>query len=122
MKHNQKVKKRVTELATSAAAAAALAKEQGKKKKKSLLQQQQQQQQQFSSSSASGGSSSSSPESYSDQGYCRPRVLILCPLRGTALRFIEGMMHILGDNTRLLYDVLTIVCWVLFGVLMISYF
>ena len=93
------MKKRVTELASSAAAAAALAKEQGKKKKKILLQQDQQQQ--SSSSSASGGNSSSNPESYSDQGYCRPRVLILCPMRGTALRFIEAMMHILGENTRL---------------------
>ena len=91
------MKKRVTELASSAAAAAALAKEQGKKKKKILLQQDQQQQ--SSSSSASGGNSN--PESYSDQGYCRPRVLILCPMRGTALRFIEAMMHILGENTRL---------------------
>jgi hypothetical protein len=36
-----------------------------------------------------------------DQGYCRPRVLILCPFRGTALRIVKGMCDILGENTSI---------------------
>lgn len=36
-----------------------------------------------------------------DQGFCRPRVLILCPYRGTAMRIIESIKNILGDNTSM---------------------
>lgn len=34
-----------------------------------------------------------------DQGFCRPRVLILCPFRGTALRVVQQIRAILGENT-----------------------
>lgn len=34
-----------------------------------------------------------------DQGFCRPRVLILCPFRGTALRVVQQIRSILGENT-----------------------
>jgi len=34
-----------------------------------------------------------------DQGFCRPRVLILCPFRGTALRVVQQIRNILGENT-----------------------
>ena len=36
-----------------------------------------------------------------DQGFCRPRVLILCPYRGTAFKIIESIKNILGDNTSM---------------------
>lgn len=34
-----------------------------------------------------------------DQGFCRPRVLILCPFRGAALRIVQQIRSILGENT-----------------------
>ena len=36
-----------------------------------------------------------------DQGYCRPRILILCPFRSTAYRIIEKIRLILGENTSI---------------------
>lgn len=34
---------------------------------------------------------------YRDQGYSRPRVLILCPYRGTALQIVNHIKTILGN-------------------------
>lgn len=36
-----------------------------------------------------------------DQGFCRPRILILCPFRGTALRIVQQIRDILGENTSI---------------------
>ena len=36
---------------------------------------------------------------YQDQGFARPRILILCPFRGVALRCVEKMLEIFGENT-----------------------
>lgn len=36
---------------------------------------------------------------YRDQGFVRPRLLILCPFRHTARKIVEMMMQILGPNT-----------------------
>eukprot|EP01038_Epipyxis_sp_PR26KG_P012188 gene12188-16326_t len=38
-------------------------------------------------------------KAFCDQGFCRPRVLILCPFRGVAKTLIENMIHIFGENT-----------------------
>ena len=40
-------------------------------------------------------------QEFVDQGFCRPRVLILCPFRGTAMKIIENIKKILGDNTSI---------------------
>lgn len=40
-------------------------------------------------------------QDFADQGFCRPRVLILCPFRGTALKVVESIKRILGDNTSM---------------------
>ena len=40
-------------------------------------------------------------QDFADQGYCRPRVLILCPFRGTAFEIIKNIKKILGDNTSM---------------------
>ena len=40
-------------------------------------------------------------QDFADQGYCRPRVLILCPFRGTAMEIVENIRRILGDNTSM---------------------
>jgi U3 small nucleolar RNA-associated protein 25 len=34
-----------------------------------------------------------------DQGYTRPRILILCPFRSSARRIVEGMISFMGKNT-----------------------
>jgi U3 small nucleolar RNA-associated protein 25 len=34
-----------------------------------------------------------------DQGYTRPRILILCPFRSSARRIVEGMISFMGENT-----------------------
>lgn len=36
-----------------------------------------------------------------DQGFSRPRVLILCPFRGSAVKVIQGIQSILGENTSI---------------------
>ena len=36
-----------------------------------------------------------------DQGFVRPRILIICPFRGVALRVIENIRDIFGSNTTL---------------------
>jgi len=36
---------------------------------------------------------------YQDQGFARPRVLILCPFRGVALKCVETILEIYGDKT-----------------------
>ncbi len=36
---------------------------------------------------------------YQDQGYCRPRVLILCPFRHSCKQIVELLVTILGSNT-----------------------
>ena len=83
------------------------------KKKAGRLQQQQQAA--AAAASAAGASDSStinnaelaesmSPEeadAMRDQGFCRPRVLILCPFRGTALKVVESIRGILGENTSI---------------------
>jgi Utp25, U3 small nucleolar RNA-associated SSU processome protein 25 len=45
--------------------------------------------------------SESGVQDFADQGFCRPRVLILCPFRGTALKVVESIKRILGDNTSM---------------------
>ena len=40
-------------------------------------------------------------QEFVDQGFCRPRVLILCPFRGTAMKIIENIQKILGENTSI---------------------
>ncbi len=45
------------------------------------------------------GKGSASEGSIQDQGFVRPRVLILCPFRGVAYRIFELMQAILGENT-----------------------
>ena len=40
-------------------------------------------------------------QEFVDQGFCRPRVLILCPFRGTAMKIIENIKSILGENTSI---------------------
>lgn len=40
-------------------------------------------------------------QDFADQGFCRPRVLILCPFRGTAFEIIKNIKRILGDNTSM---------------------
>lgn len=40
-------------------------------------------------------------QDFADQGFCRPRVLILCPFRGTALKVVENVKRILGINTSM---------------------
>jgi U3 small nucleolar RNA-associated protein 25 len=86
LKHNQKAKKRSTELAMVAAAANA---EDGKKKKKAARE------------AFKKDADSQANEKFVDQGFCRPRVLILCPFRGTAMKIIEGIKEILGENTSM---------------------
>lgn len=86
LKHNQKAKKRSTELAMIAAAANA---EDGKKKKKAARE------------AFKKDADSQANEKLVDQGFCRPRVLILCPFRGTAMKIIEGIKEILGENTSM---------------------
>ena len=93
VKHNQKAKKRATEMASSAASAAAAAAESGKKKKKAAVDKEALLREAEAAAGERGG--------YADQGYCRPRVLILCPMRGTALRVVEGLVDVLGENTSL---------------------
>ena len=39
------------------------------------------------------------PQSIQDQGYVRPRILILCPYRSSARKIIEQIINILGPNT-----------------------
>jgi len=39
------------------------------------------------------------PDAYQDQGFSRPRVLILCPFRGTALTCVETILEIYGEKT-----------------------
>jgi U3 small nucleolar RNA-associated protein 25 len=39
--------------------------------------------------------------SIQDQGFVRPRVLILCPFRGVAMRIFELIKEILGENTTI---------------------
>ena len=41
------------------------------------------------------------PDTFQDQGYTRPRVLILCPFRGTAFKFIMALKQFLGRNTTI---------------------
>jgi U3 small nucleolar RNA-associated protein 25 len=60
----------------------------GKKKKKALRE-------------ALKIESESGVQDFADQGFCRPRVLILCPFRGTALKVVESIKRILGDNTSM---------------------
>jgi U3 small nucleolar RNA-associated protein 25 len=37
-------------------------------------------------------------EHYQDQGFCRARVLILCPFRGTAKKCVDEMLQVLGPD------------------------
>jgi U3 small nucleolar RNA-associated protein 25 len=48
---------------------------------------------------ARGGQEEVQEGSMQDQGFVRPRVLILCPFRGVALRIFETIREILGENT-----------------------
>lgn len=41
------------------------------------------------------------PVEFQDQGYTRPRVLILCPFRGTAFKLVMALKHFLGKNTTI---------------------
>jgi U3 small nucleolar RNA-associated protein 25 len=36
-----------------------------------------------------------------DQGFTRPRVLVLCPFRGTALRIVHRLIRLLGGSNDL---------------------
>jgi hypothetical protein len=38
-------------------------------------------------------------DAYRDQGFTRPRVLVLCPFRGTAKAIVEKLTVIMGPNT-----------------------
>lgn len=38
---------------------------------------------------------------HQDQGFCRPRVLILCPFRSTAFQCVSAIQSILGPNTSI---------------------
>ena len=41
------------------------------------------------------------PVAYQDQGYTRPRVLILCPFRGTACKIVKAMKTFLGNTSTI---------------------
>ena len=44
----------------------------------------------------------SSEDAMRDQGYCRPRILVLCPFRGTALTVVNKMTEVLGKNAKVI--------------------
>lgn len=39
-----------------------------------------------------------------DQGFCRPRILILAPLRGSAKDVIDWMIELFGENTTIINE------------------
>lgn len=88
VRHNQKLKKKLQ----STLVAAAMAKETGKSGKKSKKQA-------TATLTAAEASNTDDADAMRDQGFCRPRLLILCPFRSTALRIVQAMRDILGENT-----------------------
>ena len=80
IRHNQKLKKKVADIMQKAAAESVNSK---KKKNKSALQ--------------------DKPviEGMQDQGFCRPKVLILCPTRNSVMNCIESIRNIFGDQTNI---------------------
>jgi U3 small nucleolar RNA-associated protein 25 len=75
IKHNTKIKKKMTEMSLKNEGGG-----EDRKKKKDAA------------ADLPGGA-------HQDQGFARPRILILCPFRGVALKCIENMLQIYGDNT-----------------------
>jgi U3 small nucleolar RNA-associated protein 25 len=90
VKHNQRLKKKAIESAVAHASAM----ESGKKNKKKRggLEV-------AESSVPSAVEDSGSASAYQDQGFTRPRVLVLCPFRSSAMKCVDMMRHILGTNT-----------------------
>ena len=87
MKHNQKLKKKMTDAILSNSHS--MTNKNGKKSKKS------------DGDVANQPTKSSTDISFMDQGYVRPRVLILCPLRGSAWEIVQSMLACLGENSSI---------------------
>lgn len=81
MRHNQKLKKKLAIVMQKAAAENSDSKK--NKKNKSTFQ--------------------DKPviEGMQDQGFCRPKVLILCPTRNSVMNCIESIRNIFGDQTNI---------------------
>ncbi len=98
LKHNQKLKKRAKDALLAAALADAGKGDKGNKKRKHSAPAVTND---IAPSSSSGviGSDEAEELAAHDQGFCRPRVLILCPFRGSAVEVIRSLERILGPNT-----------------------
>jgi len=48
-----------------------------------------------------GTAASDSPNALQDQGFTRPRILILCPFRGSCFTIIEALINFFGENTSI---------------------
>jgi hypothetical protein len=107
LKHNQKLKKRTKDALMSAALLKATTgvdpKKKGKGGKKgevstgtalpvvSAAD--------ITQTSLTEGDDTMDGEAMQDQGFSRPRVLILCPFRGSAVEVIRCLQQVLGENT-----------------------
>jgi hypothetical protein len=90
VRHNQKLKRKLQNTIIAAAVAKEAAK--GSKKRSAAA---------ISAAAITPAEASNADDAdvMRDQGFCRPRVLILCPFRSTALRIVQSMRAILGENT-----------------------
>jgi U3 small nucleolar RNA-associated protein 25 len=85
IRHNQKLKKKLQNSLVAAAVAEGAAKSAKKKKAPGVT--------------SAEASNADDAEAMRDQGFCRPRLLILCPFRSTALRIVQALRGVLGENT-----------------------
>lgn len=89
IRHNQKLKKKLQNSLVAAAVASDGANKSAKKKNKTAAP------------VAAEATNADDAEVMRDQGFCRPRLLILCPYRSTALRIVQAIRAILGENTSI---------------------
>ena len=51
------------------------------------------------SNEAGGIEVDSGPSVFQDQGFTRPRLLVLCPFRGSAYAYVTALIRVLGENS-----------------------
>lgn len=89
VKHNQKLKRKLRDSMVASAVAKEAAGGKASKKKNKATQE---------LALVTGAEDN---DAMRDQGFCRPRVLILCPFRGTALQIVKQIKELLGENTSI---------------------
>lgn len=99
LKHNQRLKKKLADAKIEAAITTEKSKRKSSRKSQSKAAPPAESTPSYAATLAEDDIESD--EANRDQGYCRPRVLILCPFRSSALRIVQTMKEIFGPNTTL---------------------